>query len=440
MSIASIDSSAFRHHVDRHLEPLRVDLSAKRREAWTQLILRSTISVVLLVAIAGSGWWTHRPEDDFYWWMLAFVVFAFGVGLFVWCALPWFVHRDRLKHDVLTRLVPFFGDFSYLPEASLTPGEFENFGLLPQYNDHSAEDEVTGSHRGVPLRAADLILRYEYTPRRSGSSSLNKEIERVFKGVLLALELPRPAPCDVLLGTPDFFKGRFAIRDESGWQRVELPHGGLEAWTRDRQACDRLVNADLVDRAAALVSRGGVRSLRMAWHGKTLAMLIDFGEDFFELPFRGEIDFRRFGEIVESQLTRLTRVIDLLGLPPAGEPDDRPPRSLDERMRPAAKLEADFETQDRGCLPMVVFTAAVFCAYLWLLVDVVRPLGALGLAFVFGILGGFGLATVLFGERKRRSAWLLVLIGLVGISPALPDQTLDRLPGGQWVKSLKLIN
>lgn len=438
MSMPSIDSSAFRHHVDRHLEPLRSGLAARRRDARKQLVLRTTISIVLIVAIAASGWLTYRRDDDFYWWLLGFMVFAFGVALFLWCAMPWFTHRDRLKHDVLTRLVPFFGDFSFLPEASLAPGEFAESGLLPQYNDHSVEDQLNGSYRGVPLRAVDLTLRHEYTSRSSRNSSRSKTVERVFKGVLLALELPRPAPCDMLLGTPDFFEKRFALRDDAGWQRLELPHGGLQAWTRDPDAGARFVNHALVDRVAALISRGGVRNLRMAWHGTQLAMLIDFGEDFFELPFRGEIDFRKFGEIVEGQLSRLTRVIDLLGLAPAGMEPDAPMRSLDQRMSQAAKLDADHEKQDRGCLPMLVFTAAAFCAYLWLLVGVVQPVAALLLASVFGVLGGFGVAAVLFGERRRRSAWVLVLIGLLGVSPALPDQTLEQFPGGQWVKSIKL--
>jgi hypothetical protein len=437
MSLPSIDSSAFRHHVDRHLEPLRADLSSKRRAAWKQLVLRTITSIVLLGSVAASGWWTYRAEDDFYWWMLAFAVFAFGVALFVWCAMPWFKHRDRIKHDVLTRLVPFFGDFSYRPEGTMSPSDVEDTGLLPRYNDHFVEDEVTGSYRGVALRAVDVRLRYEYETRSSGGSGHRKEVEKVFDGVLMTLELPTPAACEVLLGTPDCFKGRFAV-NEDVWQRFDLPRENLEAWTRDPKACAGMLDTNLIDRVVALMSVCGVRRLRMAWHGTRLALLLDFGEDFFELPFRGEIDFRRFGEIVERQLTCLTGVINLLDVPATVEFTESSSRSLEQRMGLDTRLERDFETQDRGCLPMVMFTSLGFCAYLWLLVDVVRPLGALGLAFVFGTVAGFGLASVLFGERNRRSALVLLLIGLLGLAPALPAEWLQGLPLGEWVQSLKL--
>ena len=438
MSLRSIDSSAFRHHVDRYLAPLHADLSTRRREARNQLILRSAISAVLIVGVAGSGWWTYRAEDEFYWWLLLFAVFAIGVALFLWCALPWFSHRDRLKHDVLTRLVPFFGDFSFLPDARLTPAQFDDCGLMPRYNRHSAEDEVSGSHRGVAFRAADVRLRYEYTTRRSGSSGSSKSVETVFKGVLMEIDLPEAVTGRVVLGTPDMFSGRFTVKENSGLMRFELARGGLEAWTDDPEAAARLLDADRTDRVAALVSRVGVRSLRMAWHGSSVAMLLDFGQDFFELPMLGEIDFRKFGEIVQDQLARLTRVIELLDLPAASADEPATERPLEERMRAGNALEADFEKQDRGCLPIVVLTVAGFCSYLWLLTDQVRPLGALGLAFVFGTMAGFALGCLVTRQRGGCSAWPLLLIGLLGIAPALPDETLDRLPGGQWVKSIKL--
>jgi hypothetical protein len=441
MARRSIDSSAFRHHVDRHLEPLRADLSAKRSAAWKQLVFRVTLSVVLIASIVGSGWLTPQPEDDlywWYWWMFVVMVAVFGTLFCIWCALPWSRHGFRLKHDVLTRLVPFFGDFSYRPKGTMSPSEFADSGLLPVHNDHWVEDEVTGSHRGVALRAADVELLYKRTIRmRRGGT--RRVVEDVFDGVLLALELPKPAACGVLLGTADCFRGRFAI-DDDVWHRVDLPHDGLEAWTRDPAVCTSVLDAKLLDRAAALVSGGHVRRLRMAWHGKTLVMLVDFGENFFEMPFRGEIDFRHFGEIVERQLACLTRVIDQLDIPATGASANSSPRSLQQRMRQDTHLAPDFEanqSRNLGCLPMIVFTPVGFCAYLWLLADAVHPLVALGLAFTFGSLSGFGLGQAVFGKISRWRGVVAILIGLLGITPALPNETLDQLPGGQLVKALK---
>ncbi len=440
MTSPLIDSSAYRHHVDRYLEPLRRDLTTKRTEAWKKLKFRAAISSVLLIAMAGFGWWGYRSEEEFYEWLLAFIVFAIGLALFLWCAAPWRRHRGRLKHDVLTRLVPFFGDFSFLPDASLSPAGFAGRGLLPVFTHHYATDEVQGSHRGVPLRAAEVTLLREYQTStsmdRAGSS---KGVETVFKGVLMEIGLPHPVAGTVVVGSPDLFLNRFAVRDDEGLQRLDLPCKNLEAWADDAGAAARLVSGPLLERVATLVSRGRVRSLRLSWHGQTLAILLDFGENFFELPMRGEIDFSGFGAIVQDQLSRLTMVIDLLEVAePSGDADTRM-RPLDERMPQCSELPEDFEQRDlSGWLPVVILTVVGFCTYLWLLTDQVRPLGALGLASVFGVMAGANLGYVLSRGLRGLSRVPMLLIGLLGISPALPDETLDRLPGGQYVKEIKL--
>jgi hypothetical protein len=435
MNLPSVDSTAFRHHHDRYLAPMREWLQAKRDRAWRQIIMRAVVSPFLLAAIIGTVLAVKRPEDDFFWGLFAFIVFLFAILLFGWCAIPWGAHKARLKSDVLTRLVPFFGDFAYRPEPEEISGPSVPAVLLPRFNKDFKEDEVVGSHAGVPLRALEVNLNYEYS---TGTGKNRRTVtEELFRGVLLELVLASPVRGTVLFGTPDLFEGRGVVPADAGLEPVELEHKAFLAWASDPAEARRLLDPEFLARAAALQSRGGVKRMRMAWQGDRLGMLVDFGADFFELPQRGAIDFHRDAGIVGEQLGRVTAVIDLLGLDPVPGVDSNAPRHVEDRIRWAKPLEANAEEEDRGCLPMVLLSVASFCTYVVVLSSVVRPIGVLLLALGFSIIAGMGLAMLLFSKTRIRGVVLLA-IGLLGLAPALPDEVLDDLPFGQYVKEMRL--
>ncbi|HRQ63670.1 MAG TPA: hypothetical protein PKZ76_02175 [Xanthomonadaceae bacterium] len=434
MNLPSVDSTAFRHHHDRYLAPMREGLQARRDRAWRQIVTRAVVSPFLLAAIIGTVLVVRRPEDEFFWWLFAFIVFLFVILLFIWCAVPWGVHKMRLKSDVLTRLVPFFGDFAYRPEPEGILGPSVPGVLLPPFNRDFKEDEVVGSHAGVPLRALEVSLSYEYT---TGTSKNRRTVtDRLFKGVLLELVLATPVRGTVLFGSPELFEGRCAVPADAGLEPVPLDRKEFMAWSSDPAEAASLLDPEFLARAAALQSRGGVKHMRMAWQGDRLGMLVDFGADFFELPQRGAIDFHRDAGIVGEQLGRVTAVIDLLGLDPVPGVDSDAPRHVEDRIRWAKPLEASAEEEDRACLPLVLLSIASFCTYVVILSSVIRPIGVLLLALSFGMLAGLGLSMLLFSKSRVRGLVLLA-IGLLGLAPALPDHVLDDVPLGKYVKEMR---
>jgi hypothetical protein len=437
----TVDDEDFRRFRETHLEPLRDDLEARRRTSLRRIALRVTLSLLVLGIIVVGMLRVRGSGDEGFWWVFGTVVVLTCFGLGVWCYLPWGLQRMRLKSEVLTRLVPYFGDFVYRLDPKWDLKALAARHCLPRFNRAFIEDEVSGVHAGICFRACEARLEYQYT-RSSGSGSSRTTVterDQVFDGLMVEVELPEAVRGTVLFGHASAFEGpRLQVPAEAGLHPVEMEQPGFLAWGSDPVAARRLLDPEFLARAAALASRFGVRELRLAWHGERMLMLLDFGKDLFELSQRGEIDFDRAGAIVGGQLERLTGTLELLGIEPLPEHRRAPQRSLAERIAAGTQFDADMERkEDRGCLPAVVLFALGFCVFLWLLDGQVAPAGVLGLALVFGGAVGVGLANVMFAGRRVLGT-VMLLVGLLGLAPALPAERLQTLPLGAWVQSLKL--
>jgi hypothetical protein len=435
------DSEDFRRFRDTHLEPLRGGLEARRRISLRRIALRIALSLLVLGIIVAGMLWVRGSGDEGFWWVFGTVVVLTCFGFGVWCYLPWGLHRMRLKSEVLTRLVPFFGDFVYRLDPKWDLKALAASHCLPRFNKDFLEDEVSGVHAGICFRACEARLEYEYT-RRSGSGSNRTTVterDEVFDGLMVEVELPEAVRGTVLFGHASAFEGpRRQVPAEAGLHPVEVGQPDFRAWGSDPVAARWLLDPEFLARAAALSSRFGVRELRMTWHGERLLLLLDYGEDLFELPQRGELDFDRVGETVGGQLGRLTGTLELLGIEPIPEHQRPSQRSLAERVAAGTLFAADMERkEDRGCLPTLALFTLSFCVFLWLLAGQVAPTGVLGLALVFGGAVGVGLANLMFSGRRVLGI-VMLLFGLLGLAPALPAERLETLPLGEWVQSLKL--
>lgn len=427
MNSSLANDKAFRHHHDRHLQPLQRDFEGHRRRCWRDLFaLRLPVSLVLMAAVAVVPIMAKGPEDDFWWWIYGFVVLVAFVVLFIWCALPWFTHRERLKTEVLPRLVPFFGDFRYEPEPGASLARYKDSGVLPRYDKAVAEDEVSGFHAGVPFRAVELRLSEKVSESNRHGTGSRKSEHKVFNGLLMAVDSARPVNGTILLGTRRMFGGAFRIRDQSGLQKVFLEGTRLQAWASDPDEAMVQLMPELLARLEKMIETLGIRQLRMGWHEDQVVMLIDIGKNLFELNQLKEVDFYRDAEQVRDELARLTGLIDALELEPATETDSEP-APLGERMKILSpKPEGVLEDQ-KGCLWMVVFPVIGFCAYYWLLAGHLEPLVVLYIAAIGGVLAGVFAVKLLF-HGGRLGTFLMLIACLLVLTLAVPEQYQQWLP------------
>ena len=422
MPMPLAQDAAFRQHCNRYLEPLRLELQQNRRRSWTELFLRMALSIPLFAAVAIVPLMRKGPEDDFWWWAYGFILLLTACVLLIWIALPWWTHKGVIKREVLPRLLPFFG-FSYDAEPIPDLGRYAAWAVLPQYDQSSVEDELRGHHDGVPLRAMELRLRH-----RSASAHGRRRLGRsreavgalVFGGVLLELQLAQPIAGTTLIGTPNMFRSpQAAVSDNSGLTALPIGSRSLKAWTDDPAAASTVLTADRVAGIEALVATADIRGLRLSWHGDRVIALIDFGENLFELPQRRGIDIVADGELLRTQLARITAVVDALALDPVAGADTEPAAPVSPYV-PQQKAQASLDEQ-RGCLWVVLFPIAGFCLYAWLLAGHVRPLGTLALAATIGVLAGVSLANLLF-HGGRVGTLILLALCLLGLAPILPPE------------------
>ena len=111
----------FQRYYAQHLEPLEQRFESLRREAVRERNQRIVTALVAwLVAAVGIGYLTH-PIGEF-WPFVGFFGLVTGIGLGMWVWLPAGAHELRLQKQVLSRIVPFFGDLRYQSEPDLVPG------------------------------------------------------------------------------------------------------------------------------------------------------------------------------------------------------------------------------------------------------------------------------------------------------------------------------
>src|SRR5690554_3697403 len=350
MPMPLAQDAAFRQHCNRYLEPLRLELQQNRRRSWTALFLRMALSIPLFAAVAIVPLLRKGPEDDFWWWAYGFILLLTACVLLIWTALPWWTHKGVMKSEVLPRLLPFFG-FSYDAEPKPDLGQYAAWAVLPQHNQSSVEDELRGHHAGVPLRAMELRLRHRSVSAH-GRRRLGRPREAVgalvFGGVLLELQLAQPIAGTTLIGTPNMFRSpQAAVGDDSGLTAQPIAGRSLKAWTDDPAAAGAVLTADRVAGIEALVATAGIRGLHLSWHGDRVIALIDFGENLFELPQRRGIDFVADGELLRTQLARITTVVDALALDPVAGADTEPAAPVSPYV-PRQKAQASLDEIGRA--------------------------------------------------------------------------------------------
>jgi hypothetical protein len=119
------------------------------------------------------------------------------------------------------------GDISYDVGAApdLDLGRLAQVGLVPRHDRVRIDDAFHGRHRDTGFTMAEVRLRRHGRGRRRSSHT-------VFRGLMFAIEVPRPVPARILIARDGGLVGNGLggwMKGFDGMQRVELPDEAFEA-------------------------------------------------------------------------------------------------------------------------------------------------------------------------------------------------------------------
>jgi hypothetical protein len=205
------------------LAPTLRELRAVRAEIARQVKARSLVLVPLTTAAAAGFWllgrWDGDPETP----PLLLCLFLGALVGELWALQkPWRGYTRLYKDRVLPVLVARFGDLTYRRPPHSEVRKLRSYRIVRSFdkvNRVIAEDEITGTYRGLPLSIIEVSME-----RGSGNST-----EVLFDGLLIGLELPRSLTgTTVVAEEQDVFKQLADRWRLEGLERVRLEDPGFE--------------------------------------------------------------------------------------------------------------------------------------------------------------------------------------------------------------------
>jgi hypothetical protein len=258
------------------LEKARLDTIQK---ANARAIWRVPLCIAGGIVIWVLGQFNNDPGDVV---DLAAMIIVPGIMGYVWASMSLSNQYARLyKERVLPRLAAKFGDLSYRPAVMPDMAMLKAEHVFRDFDSTSADDEVFGTHRGLPVRIVELKLE-------SGSG---KERRTTFDGLLVEIDLPRDTNAITAVVSDAGAFGNFRDRMRaSKRQRVRLEDPVFEkiyeVYGTDQIAARALLHPAFMEKLLALgelieFSRPLVLCAGRKLH---IAMPKRIGRDLFEPP------------------------------------------------------------------------------------------------------------------------------------------------------------
>ncbi|MBC7520179.1 MAG: DUF3137 domain-containing protein [Sandarakinorhabdus sp.] len=258
------------------------ELEAVRKSTVEQINARARLRVPIC-ALAGLGLWllpdsAGAPKDfsD----LLGGIGFGALIG-YTWAASKLgAAYRLLYKQRVLPLLAAQFGDLSWRVAVLPDLERFREAGIFEKWQSASADDELYGTHRNLPLSIIELRLT---------SSSGDSETVQ-FNGLLVEITLPRGLRGSTAIIASEGLIGKLREwigRDGRSRVRLEDPKFDeiYEAWSTDQIAARALLTPAFMERLLALAARNGVgRPMAIADDNRLTMAIPRFGSALFEPP------------------------------------------------------------------------------------------------------------------------------------------------------------
>ena len=429
------EDGRFRRYYARYLQPLEQYFESLRRKAVKERNRRIIAALAAwLAAMGGIGYLAH-PIGEF-WPFVGFfgLVTAIGLGMWVW--LPAGAHELRLQEQVLSRIIPFFGNLRYRSEPNLIPGRYYDWKVLPNFDKTYCEDQIEGSYHGVTLKLAEVRLQYQHRTHTDSDASTRV----AFKGLMIDFGLGQEYPGVTLVRSQGSdMNGRFHLDEGLG----KVGEGsGFEVFATGDALGAAPADAGFLERLAEVSAQFEARQLFAGFHADRLVMLIEHKGNYFEMSHRQETDFAQDVERVRDQLGRLFAIVDLLQLPGRdieGEEDAEAWETPEFPKHPEPQAADPYDIGGWGCLSAFVLFAGAMLAYLWLLDTSLSKGMLLWWSGFGGVLMALGLFQAVRGTLRRSvGAVVFGIILLVGALAVLyyyvPPETQALLRS--WVPGL----
>lgn len=189
--------------------------------------------------------------------------------------------RDRVRALVMPAICQAIGDLRHSTGSApdIPFDALESLGLLPRHNRCRVDDVFDGRHRDTDFIMAEVRLRYRSSGRRSRTRT-------VFRGLILAIGVPREIPARILIARDSGRLGNRLkgwIKSYSDLQRVAVPHPAFEAcfemYSDQPDAARDLLGPAFCDAMVALAD---------AHEGETIQGAFRYPWFYLTLPKRGD--------------------------------------------------------------------------------------------------------------------------------------------------------
>ena len=211
--------------------------------------------------------------------------------------------------EVAGDLVHGTGEAPSIPLQAL-----EDLGLLPNHNRRTIDDVFEGRHRDTRFVMAEARLR-----RRSGGR--RSRTRTVFRGLILAIEVPREVRAPILIAREAGAIGNRLkgwIKGFSGLARVSLPHpafeAGFEVYSDDDAVARDIIAPGFCDAMVALAEGHEGRPIQGAFLDRWFYLAMPRRGDRFRLGslFRSLDGLADEAQRVLQEVRTVHRVIDTL--------------------------------------------------------------------------------------------------------------------------------
>jgi hypothetical protein len=265
------------------LRDVLAELEKARLEVVQKINARAMLRVPLCVAGGLAIWVLGQFTDDPGDLMdLVALLIVPGLGGYLWASMKLSKEYSRLyKERVLPRLAATFGDLSYRHAITPDMEALKAERVFREFDDVSADDEVFGTYRTLPLRIIELQL----------TSGSGEEKHTTFDGLLVEIDLPRDTNAITAIVTDEGAFGNFRDRMKGGdRQRVRLEdpvfEKTYEVYSDDQIAARALLNPAFIEKLLALGELSDFARPLALCSGRrlTFAMPKRIGRNLFQPP------------------------------------------------------------------------------------------------------------------------------------------------------------
>jgi hypothetical protein len=315
-SAATIDAKTADELV-AELRPVLAELEAARLQVVRQVNTRA-MTRVPLGAAAGFGLWCLEqisgwPDRDgiagVVWNALCLVGVGAMAGYYSAVRDSSTAYARSYRGRVMPLLAARFGDLSFRSPAQLDLRALNSEKIFDDYDSAVSDNEFFGTHSGLPISIATLLL----------TSGSGKQRRVSFEGLLVEVTLPRG-----LKGTTAVIAGTGAFEELRGWLKTsDRQHVALEdprfaqvyeVWSTDQIAARALLTPALMERLLALSGPAANidgRPLVVARDNRLTLVIPRYGRDHFRAPgFRKAADSRDSLIALYDQMAAVLAVAD----------------------------------------------------------------------------------------------------------------------------------